>query len=638
MFSIGNTEQDGLLRSAECAFSLGDFQGVVELLQGQASDGRSLTLLGVALRKTGQLAEAAYPLWQAAVLGDEEGLVEYGNQLRLLGQLEEAVQHFQESEAQVSRPELRARLQRWWGVTEFQLGRSDEGLSRVEGAWKAFVALRDTLMTAQVAQSLAQMYAVLGHDARARTLLKEALLGLPERPDPAPRLAALKNLMDLQLRAGELSEARSTLDEAKRFLHGGAAPRLAAHFACSEAELSRLMGQQHAYHTALESARRLAETLDDHQLRIWVTSRAAEQASLQERHARAVSILHGVPLPQEQWPPELWATDGILRRRRGDITGALDSLGRAAARYRAEGAEPELARTLLHLAASSLAARDHQAVAEQLSEALAILLRLKYVHAFSVDVEELDELLKHALLDPDLAPYTSGLLERLALLTGGAGGAEEATTHLQLRTLGRMQVIHAGQAVHFTYARTPLLLAYLTLSPGRTTAQMQLDLFPDEDGKSSRRYLRQLIWDARDKLGHQVLVSEGAYHAPAYRTGPGVRVSLDYRELLSALDQGEIVRAFALYRGPFAPDDDSPWVTEHRERALLSLSFEVKNHLADARARGDYRRVVLYANQLLAADPYDLEVLEARVEAAQVVSSPLDLAQYTAALNHAQYN
>ena len=124
-------------------FETGDYAAVVALLQETASSAREHALLGMALLRGGDLPEARTPLLRAAALGDEEGSVEYGNLLRLLGQLDEACAHFAALVPTLQGAELRLRALRWWGVSEFQAGRTQEGLARTERAWHGYVGLGD---------------------------------------------------------------------------------------------------------------------------------------------------------------------------------------------------------------------------------------------------------------------------------------------------------------------------------------------------------------------------------------------------------------------------------------------------------------------------------------------------------------
>lgn len=598
-------------------------------------DIREFTLLGLALLRTGRFPEAETPLTQAAVLGDPEAQVELGNLLRLLGRFEEAALHLERISAGLN-GELQLRALRWWGMAEFQGGHVEEGLRRCERAWYGYMALGDPELTARVTQSLAWLHSQLGDLTRAKQLYTEAIRALPAHPVPFPRLAALTNLLDLHLQTGDFRAAHETLAEAERTLGTHDAPRQKALLLGAKAELLRLTGDFQGYAFALDNLVPLAHELRDYRLRVWVASRRAEHFSLRGQHGKALEELHAFGRTSS-WPAELWATSGVLARRRGALTEAVADLDRAVGEFRQAGRAPDLTRALLHLAGAQHKSGLDPAAA--LKEALRELLNLRHYAAFRPDLEELRDLLHHALLEPELAAYLEPVLDHLAVQGGSPRLPEDGLMHLQLSTLGQVQVVKDGVAVDFELRGAPLLLAYLALHPGQTRAEVQLELYPDKDAQSGAGYIRAAIHELRQKLGREVVVFEGPHNAPRYRLGHLVHVDLDVTAVGEAVNRGEVARALALYRGPFMPGvEDSAWVRHRREEVLLSLTFELRTQMARHQAEGDLKRVILLANQYLRIDPFEREVLEERVAAAREVASPQELARYTAELHRHLYH
>ncbi len=620
------------------AFEAGRYTDVIMTLQGRPpQEIHEFTLLGLALLRTGRFSEAETPLTQAAVLGDPEAQVELGNLLRLMGRFGEATAHLETISENLT-GELQLRCLRWWGVAEFQGGQTEAGLKRCERAWYGYMALGDAELTARVTQSLAWLHDQSGNSARAKQLYAEAIRALPTHPVPLPRLAALTNLLDLHLQSGDIVAARETLLEAEQTLGTFNAPRQRALLLGSKAELLRLTGDFEGYAATLDTLTSQADELGDHLLRVWVTSRRAEHFSLYGQHGTALAELHGYG-SATTWPAELWATSGVLARRRGDLSAALTDLDWAVRDFRGAGRVPELIRAQLHFAAAAHAAGHEATAARALKEALSQMLSSRQQAAFRPDLEELRELLHYALLEPDLAPYLEPVLDGLAALAGAPRLPEDGAMHLQLSTLGRARVLRDGAPVAFELRGAALLLVYLALHPGRTRAEIQLELYPEKDGTAGANYIRAAIHELRQKLGPEVIAFEGPHNAPLYRLGRLVEVDLDLTHLHDALDRGELARALALYRGPFLPGlEDSEWARHKREEAQLALTFELRGQMARFEAEGDLRRVVLLANQLLRADPHDREVLEARVEAARAVAAPSELARYVAELRRYDHN
>lgn len=628
------------MTAAQQLFDTRQYSGVVTLLLGRAQTARESALLGIALLRSGRLADAEVPLTRAAIQGDGEAQVELGNALRLLGRFEEAARHLEAVTPNLS-GELHLRALRWWGVAAFRSGQTQAGLRRVERAWHGYLALGAGEASARVALSLAEMHRLTGNERRAQALLTETLYALPAEEYPGPHVEALKLLVELHLARAEYPEARAALARAQAALPHANSPRLTALLLGCEAELSRATRDVHAYLQALESLRPLADQLGDSDLRLWVLSRLAEQYSLHGEHGRALDALLSFGLMPDAWPAELVATHGILQRRRGDLRPALESLTRAAGMLRAAGRYPELCRALLHAAATALRCGDDPqlAVVPALTEAVTHLLRLRTLNDFTGDLEELSELLYYALLEPATAPLMEGLMDHLANLTGTPRPAQDAALHLTVKTLGRQVVVKDGAEVTFTRKGCVPLLVYLALNPGRTRVEIQLDLWPDKDAQTAGPYVRQCIKELRDRLGPTLIQHQGPHHAPWYRLGPDVHVDLDVTQLLEAVDRKETARALAVYRGDFLPGaDDSEWVSTKRDSLRYALTFELSAQMVAAQSEQDYRRVVLLANQYLRVDPLERTVMEDRLLAARHVASPQELAQYTAALRRTLYN
>ena len=621
------------MKTLEGKFEAGQYREVVRVLTGKARSARELAVLGSSLVRVGRLGEAEAPLSAASALGDPEGQVELGNLLRLLGRFEQASAHLQASLPNLS-AQWRLRALRWLGVAEFQAGRTADGLHHVKRAWCGCVVMGDDEATARATQTLAQLYTLLGDHARAELLLTEAIRVLPARPDPSPRLSALQNLVEIQTARGDFCGAHVTLAEAKRTLQGVDAQQPSAWLLRVEADLLRAAGDDRKYAELLERLVPLANEVQEYTLRVWTLTRLADRHSLAGRHGEALETLLGFGATPAEWPAELWTTSGVLARRRGHLLKAEADLTTASQLLRQSGAVPQLIRVLLHLAAAAHAAGHQPTAASTLREALAQMLRLNQLWAFRPDLEELSELLRHAMLSPDLAPYTEPVLDRLSGLAGLPHPPREQAIRLQVATLGRVGVFKNGQEVKFKYSGSVPLLVYIALQPGRTRAEMQRDLYPEKNAKTGAAYLRQILKELRDKLGHGVIHFEGQHHAPWYRLGRQVQLDLDLTRLRAALSRGEVARALALYRGEFLPGlQHGQWTAQQREQTHLALTSELRLLLERFQAEGEHHRVILLVNQFLRAEPDDRQALEARVAAAKIVASPPELARYLAALN-----
>ncbi|MPY66795.1 tetratricopeptide repeat protein [Deinococcus sp. SDU3-2] len=585
-------------------------------------------MLGMAYMVSGQVQQAELPLMRAAELGDDEARVEYGNVLRLQGRFAEAIRHFERITPSLG-GELALRAQRWWGTAEFQAGQMVEGLERCEQAWRGYMALGDDERIGRITQTVAQMLVQTGEVTRAQHLYQEAIRLLPKDRNPVARLSALTGLANVQVLTGDFRGARSTIAQAHEVLTQTNAMRPRAYLLAVEADLHRLTGDHAAHLQALEELRTIVETTRDFELLTWTATRMADLYSRQGQHARALEVL--LDLAPDATHPAVTMTRGVLLRRRQHHAQAAEHLTRALESQTL--GEGQRVRALLHLAEAQSGLGQADESLRTFREALTALIAARDRMLYRPDLHELANLVQRALLDPDLAPDTQLVLEKLNV--PGSETPVSGALHLRVHTLGRSEIERGGETINMSLEGGVLTLVYLALNPGRTRRELEATLYPDRDPKTAGDYFRAVFRELRVRLGAEVLTMEGSAKQPRYSLGPDVHVHLDVTELRAALAAGDLAQALALYRGPFLPGlrMESEWADEVREELRLLLTMEVRTRVAQAREEGDLRRALLLTNEFLRIDAYDLPMLEARVEIAREVAPPQELARYVVELH-----
>jgi tetratricopeptide (TPR) repeat protein len=562
-------------------------------------------------------------------MGDPEGQVEFGNLLRMTGRLDEAMTHF----AWVTPDligELFWRAQRWWGTVEFMLGQTESGLQRCESSWYGYMSLGDNDMIGRVTQTMAQMHKYVGDIKRATQLYEEAIRRLGQSSQPQWLIESLIGLADIQLSMGEIDKFKVTLGQCRQALTHIEELRSHVYVTTLELEYYHFTGQEEIYSETLESVRGLVEDLQDFWFSTWTAAQLADFYSLQSRHTDAIEVLYD--LAPEQDHPLIVATKGMLLRRRHQYAAAIEEFDKALDSPRLE-ARAHL-RTLLHLSDALSKNGEVERSSATLKVALDNLLSARDQILYSPDINELSDLVQHALLDPELSPYMELVLDKFAALHRTDDVPEDTMLHLTIQTMGKAAVFSSGEEVKFSLGGSVLTLAYLALHPGSTRRELETTLYPERDGKTAGDYFRAVFRELRVKLGQQVLTMDGSPKSPRYRLGTGVFVDLDLEQLREALSRGDIARALALYRGPFLPElkMESDWVDNTRDELRRSLGAELRERLMRAQQNKDLRRALLLANQALKIDPEDLELLELRVEIARQVATPQDLARYVVEL------
>lgn len=491
------------------------------------------------------------------------------------------------------------------------------------------MALGDDERIGRVTQTVAQMLLQTGEVTRAQHLYQEAIRLLPNDRTPIARLSALTGLANVQVLTGDFRGARATIAQAHEALGQTDAATPRAYLLTVEADLHRLTGDHAAHLQALEELRAIVETTRDFELLTWTATRMADLYSRQGQHARALEVL--LDLAPDATHPAVTMTRGVLLRRRQHYAQAAEHLTRALESQTL--GEGQRVRALLHLAEAQSGLGQAEESLRTFREALTALIAARDRMLYRPDLHELANLVQRALLDPDLAPDTQLVLEKLNV--PGSEAPVSGALHLRVHTLGRSEIERGGETINLSLEGGVLTLVYLALNPGRTRRELEATLYPDRDPKTAGDYFRAVFRELRVRLGAEVLTMEGSAKQPRYSLGPDVHVHLDVTELRAALASGDLARALALYRGPFLPGlrMESEWADEVREELRLLLTMEVRTRVAQAREEGDQRRALLLTNEFLRIDPYDLPMLEARVEIAREVAPPQELARYVVELH-----
>ncbi len=583
--------------------------------------------IGISLLRLTRFEEAEPWLLRAYAQDDQEGTVEYGNLLRATGRLQDALRVFQAVSPSLS-GELQLRCLRWWGITQYLLGDWAQGLSKCERSWLGYLSMHDEETASKIAQNLAIIYRNLGNYAKAEKYLKQCLSYA--HTDGNFRLNLCVTLADLYIEMGDVRSAERYITDGEAIRHLGNM-NTQMHLLASRASLLEITGIDHTYGPTLEEIYRFAK--DDHQydLLIWSSMKLIDYLSQRGDFTQALKIVYAMGMSTQDLPTELALAKALIHRRQGDLVTAIRELEQIRASFATLEPNKNSITALLHLGFAYYMQQDFEHSLAALREALEGFLRLDSHTAFKPVLEEMSELLHYAALEPSLAPYLEPVMDSMADLLGNNPRAAGEQIRVQVYTFGQVSVAVEGTPVQLSLRGSVPLLAYLALRPNRTRAELQNDLYPDKEPDAASAYVRQSIRELRERLGRDVIVHEGPHNQPRYRLGGTVRLDLDLQRFDTAVQQGELARALALYRGEFLPGfEESEWVRTRREEARLSLAFELRNQIARFMEEREWRRVILLANQYLRVDPYDQEVLGLRVEAAHRVGSAAELARYVA--------
>lgn len=572
---------------------------------------------GLALLRSHEFERAFEPLKTAHAQGDLEGGVEFANLLRLEGRFAEAIALLERLSPLLS-GELRLRALRWWGTAEFQVGRVEQGLARTVRARYGYMSLYDEVLTGQITQTLAQMYAIDRRPEKARSLYRESLRMMPQGSYPFVRIAALLGLAELLVLKFELSEAQELVDEVFSLLVTLEVPpaRYRASALLVQASVYRHQKRTADLSVVVETLRVLSADITEFETLTGIAELVADVLSVQGAHGRAAEALAELR-PQTSLTEKLRALEGVLAWRAGRLGDAQDLLvevldGRFASDA-VERGEAVVALTLserlrfrLYLSAVQLDAGLTGGVRAELGGLLAELSESPEMVSFRFLLDEAFLLTEFAHLDADLCPAVELVTLRLAQLMGEVAHVDDTLMHLQIHSFGRSELLRNGEYMLFSLPGSLVMLVYLALHPGRSRQEVQGALYPELHPDVADAYFREVFREVRQLLGPHALRNSGTLQVPVYALGAGVRLDLDVTEFRVALHKRNLAAALALYHGPFLPGlDDSTWVVDARLELQLELARELGLHLREARAGGDDRRALLLCGQFLRVAPVD---------------------------------
>jgi DNA-binding SARP family transcriptional activator len=596
---------------------------------------RQTAVVGISLLRLGDAVSAETPLYTAMVLGDMEAVVEYGNLLRALGRFREADDFLTNTLNQVD-GELKIRATRWLGLVQYQNGKTKEGIKNLEKSRRDYESRGLFFSAAKVKQTLFVVYSDIGELKKAGRMLEEAILEFRRSSETNLLITGLRNSIALLAALNRTEEIPPRLIEIEHLLGEEVSSQHINYWAAKVMLYDKGIIDKKEYESLLTQIIDASEIFGDHENLIWGIVKKVEFLLEFNRTSDAMRLVYQAPQDENGlFPYPVRIVRAMINRRMGNLHEAIEELTAVAQDLEDAENVAELARVRLQLAYALHLDGKSESSADVLRAALQGLLRTNIHPSMRPELEEMSELLHFAAMEPSLAPYLEPVMDSLAGVLGGEGGSDEQErVRLQVYTLGQVSILKNGDPVVFQLKGTVPLLVYLALTPNRTIHEILADLYPEKEPTAGSSYVRKSIQELRMLLGNNAVLTEGPRNHSRYRLGPSLQIDLDLARFNGAVDQSEMPRALALYRGEFLPgSDESEWVLQKREAARLSLSFELHNQMVGHREKHEWRRVILLANQFLRVDPYDMEVHEMRVDAARRVGTAAELGRFVAAMN-----
>lgn len=626
------TSRADILRDA---LRQGDYAEIISELEPQTDlSDEETALLGLALLRSGHFKRAELPLATAMARGDREAAVEYGNLLRVTNQTDRAIRQFEQLLPALE-GELRYRALRWYGVSLFTSGHY-RSIELIEEARVGYLGLGDQATAARISHTLACLHLRRGEYQRSSSLLLEAIPVLENHPNPRPLLHALHALVDTQLELGFFEEAEQTLGRAEGLAHTLNDPYSQLHIQARRAFLLLKLGDYGSFVSSLHELRQKAQECGEADVYTFASNNLANHLSRIGHHAAALRVLAELTQLHPHRTLETSLVTAMLTLRRGDVPGALGQLAEIRTRAQAAGMRRDATRATLLSALAAHRMNDQALALQLLTESLSEIAGWgspEVEVALREELAELEELLAFARLQPEMQHVIAAALERATALMGDKSDDLFAgATLLRLHLLGSSPLAFLNDSpLTFRYSYSLPILAYLAMHPQQTRQEITSALWDDENSHRAGANFRKCLTEIRQVCGADFIVMSGPYREPRYALSKKVAVWLDTLRLQQLVEQGDVAAAVGQYKGEFlARLPETEWLFEMRMTTTQGLTKLLRQELAQSRALGDDRRVVLLATTLLDIDPLEVEAEEIRLQAARRVCTPVEIARFEA--------
>jgi DNA-binding SARP family transcriptional activator/tetratricopeptide (TPR) repeat protein len=183
----------------------------------------------------------------------------------------------------------------------------------------------------------------------------------------------------------------------------------------------------------------------------------------------------------------------------------------------------------------------------------------------------------------------------------------------RIHLLGRPRFLADGQPFKFRGPAKALnFLAYLLLHRGShvTRESLAFTLFPDDAEEVARANLRRTLYVTNRALPAQLQVRwiEADDEVIQWNAAAPAWIDVAEFERLALTREGE-ADAVDLYGGELLAGHYDDWLFPFRERCRQTFVSALYSLIHAARRARDFRRAVLYANRLLADDPFREDVV-----------------------------
>ena len=395
---------------------------------------QEMTWHGIALLRWGDLSRAERLLDQAHAAGNLEAGVELANTYRIKAAYKAAANLLVELMPRL-RGALLFRAKRWLGVSLFVMEDTD-GLAIATEAYAGYLKLGNMLLASRTAQTLAEMYFVLGDLNQCRLMMEQSLDHLAPSSINQLELPILTTMIQFSVAIGDDFSARYYVQLAHQILKTQPNIILKMVIMSNEVDLQMYTGRIDRFQEQMKLLIELGASCEEGNHSLWIHSTMIEHYGRTGQYAQATALLYNLTTHTYAPESEFLTMRGIIQYRQGEYELALIDLAAATRYTRLEQRQIFDIRRLLFMAAS------HQQLGQPWQTRARSALEMirdsqLHLRTWTLDFQELQTLMSAVRGDADLSVLFA---EAQSIHRELAGISLSASAALRVRLTANLQV------------------------------------------------------------------------------------------------------------------------------------------------------------------------------------------------------
>ena len=526
---------------------------------------------------------------------------------------------------------LRSEALRAKGITLYQLGKLQDGLSFLEKAVRICVINKQEEDRARILLETGAVYETLGDFDKAEKAYSESLAYWQSVGDSIWQPTTLNNLGVLQHAKGDFIQSFYNLEKSMQYSQHTGNQRMEGYALASIGDLYRdlkaLKESEEAYQKALEIALLIEDQflifyLKTVQARLSVMNKQFMKAQLQIRAAQSIAKKSGSLYEMNKYRLE----QGMLYFWQSEYLKALEMLQLPAEFFSGEGHLEEAVRTQFYLFLTLEKNGENERSLDLLEKILSEIGEPRYQIPSMSAAIEVQPFLRKLARKKEYSHQLSSLINALSefqknnrksrqSIRKQASVVPFASARITIRTFGNIEIRYQERILTIsdwmTQTSRDLFLLFLANPKGLTKGEVGVIFWPDSSPGELKLRFKNAIYRMRHAIGSDVVL----FQDNKYLFNQGVDYDYDVQNFINAIKKAReekrdpekidaLSRAVSLYKGNYLPEMDDDWVVADREKYQIMYLQAAEQLTPLLMKYGEFGKTMEVAQKGLDHNPY----------------------------------